>query len=197
MGNSSGKVTELLRAWSGGSPEALDRLLPLIMEEVRSLARKALSLESRQSTLQPTELVSEAYLRLVDRNTHWWRDRVQFFSALAELMRRILVDRARRRLAAKRGGGVRPVPLDEGIFAIASSTPDPELVRLDEALRGLRGLDPKKYQIVMLWFFVGLTQEEISRELGISINTVGRHWKAARRWLQREINVEPPTEVAP
>lgn len=191
----SGKVTELLQAWSGGSPEALDRLLPMIMEEVRSLARKALSLESRHNTLEPTELVSEAYLRLVDRDTHWWRDRVQFFSALAELMRRILVDRARRRLAAKRGGGERPVTLEEK--SLVSTTPDPELVSLDESLQSLRDLDPKKYRIIMLWFFVGLTQEEIARELGISVNTVGRQWKAAQRWLGQETRKNSPLEPKP
>ncbi|MCB1036854.1 MAG: sigma-70 family RNA polymerase sigma factor [Acidobacteria bacterium] len=185
MEDKSGEVTELLRAWSGGSPEALDRLLPLILEEVRGLARKALSLESRHITLEPTELVSEAYLRLVDRRTHWWRDRVQFFSALAELMRRILVDRARRQLAAKRGGGWRRLPIEEG--ALALSTPDPELLRLDEALARLQRLDERKYQVILLWFFVGMTQEEIARELGLSVNTVGRQWQAARRWLQGEL----------
>lgn len=182
----SGEVTALLRAWSGGDREALDRILPLVMDEVRMLARKALSLESRDVTIQPTELVHEAYLRLVDRKTFHWQDRVQFFSCLAELMRRILVDRARRHLAAKRGSGVSPLSLEEGVFADPGSHPD--WLRLDEALADLKKIDTRRYQIVMLWFFVGMTQQEIARELGISVNTVARQWQSARRWLYAQLD---------
>ena len=186
MGKTSGDVTALLRAWSDGDKQALDQVLPLVMDEVRMLARKALSLESRDVTIQPTELVHEAYLRLVDRRTFQWQDRVQFFSCLAELMRRILVDRARKHLAAKRGGGVAPLSLDDGIFAVHESHPD--WLLLDDALEDLKKIDERRFRIVMLWFFVGMTQQEIARELGISVNTVARQWQSARRWLYAQVD---------
>ena len=186
MGKTSGDVTALLRAWSDGDKQALDQVLPLVMDEVRMLARKALSLESRDVTIQPTELVHEAYLRLVDRRTFQWQDRVQFFSCLAELMRRILVDRARKHLAAKRGGGVAPLSLDDGIFAVHE--PHPDWLLLDDALEDLKKIDERRFRIVMLWFFVGMTQQEIARELGISVNTVARQWQSARRWLYAQVD---------
>ena len=186
MENTSGDVTELLRAWSDGDKDALDRVLPLVMDEVRMLARKALSLESRDVTIQPTELVNEAYLRLVNRQTFNWQDRVQFFSCLAELMRRILVDRARKHLSAKRGAGVAPLSLDEGVFAVHE--PHPDWLLLDDALEDLKKIDERRFKIVMLWFFVGLTQHDIARELGISVNTVARQWQSARRWLQAQVD---------
>ncbi len=184
MATSSGEVTELLRAWEK-DPEALDRLLPLVMEEVRTLARRALLGEGRGYSLEPTELLNEVYLRLVGRKVYWWKNRAQFFSILAELMRRILVDRARRRLAAKRGSGAEKLSLDEGIFA--ADQPDPQLILLDDALQQLKKLDPMKYKIVSLSFFVGLSQKETAKELGVSVNTVGRHWQAARLWLQTQM----------
>ncbi|MEM6795008.1 MAG: ECF-type sigma factor [Acidobacteriota bacterium] len=193
--NGSGDVTSLLREWSGGDPDALDKLIPLVMDEVRALARKALSSESRELTIQPTELVSEAYIRLVKRETYWWRDRVQFFSSLAELMRRILVDRARRHLACKRGGGALRVNLEEGIFAMPHD--DAALVALDDALEDLRQIDERKYRIVMLWFFVGMTQQEIAEDLSISVNTVARHWQAARGWLYGELKASDRADENP
>ncbi|HEX9735406.1 MAG TPA: ECF-type sigma factor [Thermoanaerobaculia bacterium] len=186
MADTPGKVTRLLRAWSAGDPEALDRLLPLVLDEARDLARRALALESRDHTLQPTALVNEVYLRLVDRRTFWWQDRSQFFSSLAELMRRILVDHARRHRTAKRGGGVPRLRLEE--MDVAADAPRPELVELDDALVALQAVDPLRYRIVMLRFFIGLTEMEIARELGLSVNTVGRKWQAARRWLRRELD---------
>ena len=185
MPPTSTEVTHLLQEWSDGDRQALDRLMPLVIDEVRDLARRALRLESPTHTLQPTELVAEVYLRLIDRRTFWWKDRRQFFGCLAELMRRILVDHARRRRAAKRGGGEAKLLLDEGIFA--SPEPHPDLVALDDALQELEVIDHRRYQIVMLWYFMGLTQQEIGRELGISVNTVGRQWQAAKLWLQHEI----------
>ncbi len=185
MPDTSSEVTHLLREWSDGDPAALDKLMPLVIDEVRDLARKALAGESPAHTLQPTALVNEAYLRLVDRQTYWWRDRAQFFYSLAELMRRILVDHARRHQAAKRGGGEAKLSLDEGI--VPAGEPHPDLVALDEALNDLKVVDHRRYQIVMLWFFMGLTQQEIARELSISINTVGRQWQAAKLWLQHEL----------
>lgn len=182
----SGEVTALLRAWSDGDPAALNRIVPLVMDEVRMLARKALSLESREVTIQPTELVNEAYIRLVGRKTFHWQDRVQFFSCLAELMRRILVDRARRHLAAKRGAGAERLSLDEGVFA--DSGPHPDWLVLDDALADLQKIDARRYRIVMLWFFVGMTQYEIADELGVSVNTVARQWQSARRWLYAQLD---------
>lgn len=197
MAKSSSQVTRLLREWSEGQPEALDKLLPLIIDEARDLARRALALESPSHTLQPTALVNEAYLRLIDRRTYWWRDRRAFFSAMSELMRRILVDHARRHLAAKRGSGEAPLSLDEGI--LVSKEPHPDLVRLDDALQDLETIDAESYRVVMLWFFMGLTQAEIARELGLSINTVGRRWQTARRWLHHELqqhDAHPPQALA-
>jgi len=186
MPGTSSEVTNLLREWSDGDPEALDKLMPLVIDEVRDLARRALALESPAHTLQPTALVNEVYLRLIDRRTYWWQDRAQFFSSLAELMRRILVDHARRHRAAKRGAGEAKLALDEALL-VPAAEPNPELLALDDALKDLKAIDGRRYQIVMLWFFMGLTQEEIARELGLSVNTVGRQWQAARRWLQHEI----------
>ncbi len=185
MPPTSTEVTHLLRAWTDGDPQALDDLMPLVLDEVRALARKALRAESPDHTLQPTELINEAYLRLVDRKSYWWKDRRQFFSSLADLMRQILVDHARRRRAAKRGGGEPKLPLEEG--ALPALERDTDLIALDDALKELKEISEQRYRIVMLWFFVGLTQKEIARELGISINTVGRQWQAARRWLKRRI----------
>lgn len=186
MADTPSEVTDLLRQWSDGDPEALDKLLPLVLDEVRSLAGKALARESPAHTLQPTALVNEVYLRLIDRRTYWWENRVQFFCSLAELMRRILVDHARRRQTAKRGSGEAKLSLDEAIL-VPSAEPHPDLVALDDALKDLEAIDRRKYQIVMLWFFMGLTQEEIGRELEISVNTVARQWQTARRWLEHEL----------
>lgn len=186
MADTPSEVTDLLRQWSDGDPAALDKLLPLVVDEVRDLARRALALESQAHTLQPTALVNEVYLRLIGRRTYWWKDRAQFFSSLAELMRRILVDHARRHKAAKRGGREAKLSFDEA-FLSPSTEPSSELLALDDALKDLKDIDPRKYQVVMLWFFVGLTQQEIAREMGLSVNTVARQWQAARRWLQHEM----------
>lgn len=186
MAMTSSEVTHLLRDWSDGDKEALDRLLPLVIDEVRDLARRVLSHESPSHTLQPTALVNEVYMRLIDRKTYWWRDRAQFFGCLADLMRRILVDHARRRRAAKRGGGEAKLPLEEAILPAGET--DTDLLALDDALQELKAVDERRYQIVMLWFFVGLTQEEIADELSISVNTVGRQWRAARLWLQHAMD---------
>ena len=179
------EVTHLLREWSAGDKDALDKLIPLVVDEVKSLARQALAGEAPGHTLQPTALVNEVYERLVDRKTYDWRDRKQFFSCLADLMRKVLVDYARRRNAAKRGGGEPKLPLDEGMLPALERGAD--LEALDDALDELKAIHHRRYQIVMLWFFVGLTQKEIARELGMSINTVSRQWQAARLWLQHKI----------
>jgi RNA polymerase sigma factor (TIGR02999 family) len=195
MAMTSSEVTHLLRDWSDGSKEALDKLLPLVYDEARDLARRALAHESPQHTLQPTALVNEVYMRLIDRKTYWWKDRTQFFGCLAELMRRLLVDHARRRRAAKRGGGEVLLPLEEEILPAGRT--DTDLVALDDALQDLKTIDPRRYKIVLLWYFVGLTQEEIAQELSISVNTVGRQLRAARLWLQHELDRrrEPAAEA--
>lgn len=185
MDKTSGEVTRLLQAWSDGDTDALNELLPMILDEARVIARRALAGEGAGYTLQPTELVNEAYLRLVDRKSYWWKGRAQFFCAIAELMRRILVDRARKKNAEKRGAGAVPLSLEETLFRV--DDPQPELVLLDDALVVLKSVDERKYQVVMLWFFVGLTQKEIARELDIGINTVGRDWTAAKAFLRSEM----------
>lgn len=185
MPETSTEVTRLLRVWSDGDPRALDQLMPLVMDEVRDLARRALASESKTHTLQPTDLVDEVYLRLVDRRTYWWKDRRQFFACLAQLIRQILVDHARRHRAAKRGGGEALLALEEGLLPTAE--PHPQMEALDDALKDLEAIDGRRYRIVMLRFFMGMTQDEIARELGLSVNTVGRQWQSARLWLQHEI----------
>ncbi len=192
MPTPSTEVTRLLQSWSAGDKDALDQLIPLIYDDIRDLARRAMAGEAPGHTLQPTALVAEAYERLVDRKSWDWRDRKQFFSTLADLMRRILVDHARRRSAAKRGGGAPRLPLEEGMLPALER--DTDLVALDEALEELKVISERRYRIIMLWFFVGLTQQEIARELGISINTVGREWKATRLWLQRRIRRSAPRD---
>ena len=179
------EVTHLLQEWSDGDRDALDKLIPLVVDEVRDLARKALASESRSHTWQPTELVHEAYLRLVDRKIYWWKDRGQFFACLADLMRKLLVDHARRRNAAKRGSGELRLSLDEGVFQ--AKEPDLDLVLLDDALKDLEAIDQRRSQIVKLRIFTGLTQKEIAREMGLSVNTVGRQWQAAKLWLRHQI----------
>lgn len=182
----SSQVTRLLQDWSIGDPEALDRLLPMVIDEIRDMARRALSGESPHHSLQPTALVNEVYLRLVDRKVYWWKDRSQFFACLSELMRRILVDHARRRRAQKRGSGEAKLSLDEALMV--RDGPHPDILALDDALEELYKIDERRYRIVMLWFFVGLTQQEIADELSISVNTVGRQWQTAKRWLQQELS---------
>ena len=185
MPPTSTEVTRLLQAWSTGDKDALDQLIPLVIDEIKDLARRALAGEAPGHTLQPTALVNEAYRRLVDRKTYWWQDRRQFFKSLADLMRQILVDHARRRRAAKRGGDVAKLSLDEAV--LPALEPDMDILALHEALKELEVIDERRYQIVMLWFFMGLTQKEIASELGMSINTVGRQWQTARLWLLHEM----------
>ena len=188
------EVTRLLREWSEGDPAALDQLLPIVLDEVRSLARRALAHESPGHTLQPTAVVNEVYLRLIRRRTFWWRDRAQFFATLAELIRRILVDHARRRDAAKRGGGARALTLDE--LTLASTELPPYLLALDEALEKLERIDSRRYQIVVQTFFVGLNHEEVARAMNISVSTVRRQWKSTKRWLQAELD-QPVSAASP
>jgi RNA polymerase sigma-70 factor, ECF subfamily len=178
-------VTELLLAWGDGDHAALDKLIPLIYDELRRLAAHYLHRERPNHTLQPTALVNEAYLRLVDQTRTKWRGRAHFFGAAAQVMRRILVDYARQHGAAKRGGGGQMVTLDEGV-ALAQER-EVNLLALDEALTRLEALDPQKSRIVELRFFGGLSIEQTAEVLGVSTATVTRQWRTTKTWLHREL----------
>ena len=180
-----GEVTALLHDWSGGDRQALERLMPLVYDELRRLAASYLRSERRDHTLQPTALVHEAYLRLVDQRIPDWKNRAHFFGIAAHMMRRILVDHARRRLAAKRSGG--SVRLDLEVSADDWSGRGAELLTLDAALTKLESLDPDQVRIVEMRYFGGLTIEETAEAAKISTATVKREWRTARAWLRREI----------
>jgi RNA polymerase sigma factor (TIGR02999 family) len=183
---SSAEITRLLRAWGGGDQAALDELAPLVYGELRRMAHRYLRRENPGNTLQPTALVNEAYLRLVDVNNVSWEDRAHFFAVSAQMMRRILVDAARARLTGKRGGGAVHLNLNDSIDAIPDRSG--ELVALDEALNDLAQLDPRKARVVEMRFFGGLSVEETAQVLKISAPSVLRDWKLARAWLMRELS---------
>jgi RNA polymerase sigma factor (TIGR02999 family) len=174
-------VTRLLQAWSEGDASARDRLMPLVYQELRRRAAVHLRRESRHHTLQPTALVHEAYLRLVDQRRAAWQNRAQFFAVASRMMRRILVDRARARKSAKREGRWARVTLDE---AVMTERPrDVDVLDLDVALTHLSEFDERKSRIAELRFFGGLSLEETGEALGLSVATVERDWQAARAWL--------------
>jgi RNA polymerase sigma-70 factor (ECF subfamily) len=181
-------VTGLLEDWSRGDRGALDRLLPLIYGELRGIAARQLRHEREGHTLQPTALVHEAYLRLVEQRTVGWQNRAHFFGVAAQVMRRILVDHARRHAARKRGDGAQRVPL-EAIAATASASHIPVLA-LDHALGRLEELDPGLARIVELRAFGGLTIEEAAHVLNVSPSTAKREWRTAKAWLARELGAE-------
>ena len=184
-------VTELLMNWSKGDLEAREALIPLVYDELRRLAASCLRRERPDHTLQPTALVNEAYLRLVEERNVNWQSRSHFFGVSAKLMRRILVDHARAHLAEKRGSGMPKVGLTE---AIAMSKERPaELLALDESLTRLAELDPQQALIVELRIFAGLTVEEAARLLNISPATVKRDWSVAKAWLLREVQKAEPS----
>ena len=178
-------VSQLLLAWSDGDRRALEELMPLVYDELRRLARRYMGRERRGHTLQTSALVNEAYLRLVDQREVRWQSRAHFFGIAAQLMRRILVDHARRRGYEKRGGGALQVSLDEAM--IVSQDRAAEVVALDEALRALAEIDARKSQIVELRFFGGLSIEEAAEVLQVSPGTVMREWTLAKAWLKREM----------
>lgn len=188
--SSKGSVTQLLVRGSHGDKAALDELFPLVYAELRELAGRYLRREGAGHTLQPTALVHEAYLRLVDQRSVDWRNRAQFFGVAAEMMRRILVNHAQARHAAKRGGRAPRLSLDEAVSVFEER--DVDLVALDEALTDLAALDPRQSRIVELRFFGGLSIEETAEVLEISPATVKREWTAARAWLYREMREERP-----
>ena len=177
-------ISALLRAWSGGDQSALERLTPIVYDQLHSLARRYLKRERPGHSLQATALVNEAYLRLVDQERMQWHNRAQFFAVSAQLMRRILVDHARRH-NLKRGGGVQHVSLEEA--AVVGGDQGADLVALDDALNALARLDARKVQVVEMRFFGGLSVEETAEVLKVSPVTVMRDWSTAKAWLYREL----------
>jgi len=180
------EVTQLLIAWSNGEEEALEKLVPLVYDELRRIARRYMKREPAGHTLQTTALVNEAYLRLIEQKGMKWQNRAHFFAISAQLMRRILVSMARARHANKRGGEARQVSLDEAL--VISEERAAELVALDEAMNELAALDPRRSQVVELRYFGGLSVEETAEVLKISPETVMRDWKRAKAWLYTELN---------
>jgi RNA polymerase sigma factor (TIGR02999 family) len=165
---------------------ALDELFPLVYEELRRVARRHMRREREGHTLQTTALVHDAYLRLVDQTQVRWQNRAHFFGVAAQMMRRILVDHARTRLAEKRGGAAAKVPLEEA--AVVGGGKPAELVALDEALKALAEIDPRRARVVELKYFGGLSNEEIAEVLKVHTNTVTRDWNMARAWLYKELS---------
>jgi RNA polymerase sigma factor (TIGR02999 family) len=190
--SSAKEVTRLLVDWGNGDQAALDELLPLVYGELRRLAGRYMRRESQDHTLQTSALVNEAYLRLVDQRSIQWQNRAHFFGVAAQLMRRILVDHARSRSRAKRGGGVQMVSLDE---QAVMSKEVAEVIALDEALKRLAELDSRKSQIVEMKFFGGLTNEEVAEVLKVTSRTVEREWRKAKAWLNRAINKSETNEA--
>lgn len=179
------QVTQLLIAWSNGDKTALDKLMPLIHEELLRLAHHYMSRERPGHTLQTTALVDEAYLRLVNRKEVRWQNRAHFFAIAAHLMRGILVDHARSHAYAKRGGGARKIELEE--TTVVSQERAAEVVALDEALKELATFAPQQSRIVELRFFGGLTVEQTAEALGLSPATIKREWRSAKTWLYQEL----------
>lgn len=187
-------VTVLLQAWGAGDSSALDALFPIVYDELRERAGRVLGHERVGHTLQPTALVHEAYLRLVDQQRVQWEGRSQFFAIAARVMRRVLVDHARARLAGKRGAGAQHVTLIDARLdldaasAAASADAAVDLLALDDALQRLVAFDPRKARLVELRYFAGLSIPEAAESLGVSQATVIRDWNVARRWLHRELS---------
>lgn len=185
-----GDITVLLHAWSDGKPDALERLTPLVYDQLQRIARGYFMRESQSHTLQPTAVVNELFLDLMNRRRVQWQDRAQFFGFAARQMRRILVDHARRRTAVKRGGDAIPISLDaladDGILLQADMS-DNELLRLDIALEDLARFNPEGGRIVEMRFFAGLTHDEIAAVLNVSTSTVRYKWRAAKSWLHRAL----------
>jgi len=188
---SSQDVTRLLRAWSAGDHQALEKLTPLVYEELHRRARHYVAQERPGHTIQTTALINEVYLRLVDFKGVTWQDRAHFLAVCARMMRRILTDFARARHFQKRGGNVQQVTFDEQMSVC--SEPSADLVALDDALTGLAGVDQRKSQVVELRFFGGLSVQETAEVLKVSEETVKRDWRLAKLWLLREMSGEQPS----
>jgi len=179
------EISNLLKAWSAGDEQALEKLTPLVYAELHRAAHRYMSGERSEHTLQTTALINELYLRLVDFQQVDWQNRAHFFGICAQLMRRILVDFARARCSQKRAGGIAVVPLDQEL--VISADPQPDLVALDDALKSLAAVDERKSRVVELRFFAGLNVQETAEVLRVSCETVMRDWKLAKAWLFREL----------
>jgi RNA polymerase sigma factor (TIGR02999 family) len=180
----SPRLTDLLRAWGRGNESALNQLVPVVYAELHRLARRLMRGERNGHTLQTTALVNEAYLRLIDLRRVRWQNRAHFFAMSARVMRRILVDHARSQQSAKRGGGARKIPYDEGLIAFERGL---DLVALDDALRALAAIDPRKSKVVEMRFFAGFSVDETAAALHVAPETVMRDWRVAKAWLHREL----------
>jgi RNA polymerase sigma factor (TIGR02999 family) len=179
-------VTQILREWSGGDRDAPERLMPLVYDEMRRLARSFLARERDGHTFQPTALVNEAYLRLVDQTRVNWQNRAHFYGIASSMMRRVLIDHARAHATEKRGGVAVHLSIDDVQVPVEKRAAS--FLALDEALEKLAQMDPRKARIVEMRFFGGLSDEEIAEVLGVSSRTVLRDWKTARLWLYRELS---------
>lgn len=193
MSSASHEVTQLLRAWSSGDPQALEKLTPLVYEELHRRARQYVARERSGHTIQATALINEVYLRLVDFRGVSWQDRAHFLAVCARMMRRILTDFARARSFQKRGGDPQRITFDENV--VVSSTPSADLAALDDALNGLAGVDLRKSQVVELRFFGGLSVQETAEVLKVSEETVKRDWRLAKLWLLRELSSDRPLQA--
>ncbi|MEM8962993.1 MAG: sigma-70 family RNA polymerase sigma factor [Acidobacteriota bacterium] len=180
-------VTRLLNAWSSGEASAFDKLLPLVIEDLRHMARARLAREAPGHTLEPTGLVNELYLKLIGKRSVSWKSRSQFFATMAQLMRHILVDHARRRAAIKKGGDVVRVTFDKALDVADAEHRGLDVIAVDRALEELASLDPRQARIVELRYFGGLTLEETAAQLDVSTMTVKREWRTARLWLLRQL----------
>lgn len=187
--SSTGDVTRLLSAWTGGDQQALDDLMPLVYRELHRIARRCWGAQAADHTLQPTALIHEAYLKLVSQGERTFQSRAHFFALASMAMRQVLVNHAEARLAEKRGGGKETVPLEE-VEPVRQEAR--EVLALHEALKALEKLDPRKSRVVELRYFGGLSIEETAEALGVSTITVTRDFQAARAWLARELGAGGP-----
>jgi len=185
---SSLEITEMLRAWSSGRSKEADRLFPLVYDELRQQAHRFLRRERPEHTLQTTALINEAYIKLRQQRNFEWESRAHFFAICARLMRRILVDYAKTRYRAKRGGQAIQLTYDETVFAADESKVD--IVALDDALSRLEVIDTQQAQVVELRYFSGFSLEETAEVLGVSVSTVKRDWRMAKAWLHQELSPE-------
>jgi RNA polymerase sigma factor (TIGR02999 family) len=182
----TGDLTGLLQAWSHGDAAALERLAPVVHRELREMARRIMSGERRAAEWHPTELVQETYVRLLDWRAVHWQNRAHFFSTVARMMRRVLVDAARARQSVKRGRGVATVSLDE--LTVPSLTPAVDIVALNDALAELAAVAPRASQVIELRFFGGFSVEETAETLDVSVRTVINDWNTARAWLRHALD---------
>jgi len=189
--NSTHNVTQLLKAWTAGDEQALEKITPLVCEQLHRAARHYMAGQRSGHILQTTALVNEVYLQLVDCGQMNWQDRAHFFAMSAQLMRRILIDFVRSRGSQKRGAGVVHLSLDE--VPSVSHEPDPNLLALDDALRSLAAIDERESKVVELRFFGGLSIKETAEVLKVSVETVQRDWRLAKIWLLRELSRENPS----